>query len=96
LIDNPPATFFFKLEGLSMIEFGFQPEDILVVDRSLDAKDGHIVVAFVDGERLCKKLEIRDDGAWLIAGHPEFPAIKMTDDSLIWGVVTGRFAKVKA
>ena len=95
LIDNPPATFFFKLEGESMIEFGFQPGDVLVVDRALEPKDQNIVIAFVGGERLCKQLRIRQGVGYLVAGHPDFVPIKMTDDSLIWGVVTGRFAKVK-
>lgn len=95
LITNTSATFFFRLEGFSMIEFGLQPDDILVVDRSVDPKDGDIVVAFVGGERLCKKLRLQSDGAYLVAGHPDFPTIKMNDDGLVWGVVTGRFAKVK-
>ena len=96
LIDNPPATFFFKLEGNSMVGFGFQPNDILVVNRAITPQDKHIVIAFVEGERLCKQLRIHGDGAYLVAGHDDYPAIKLADDSLIWGVVTGRFAKVKA
>lgn len=95
LIDNPPATFYFKLEGDSMIEFGFQPGDHLVVDRALEAQDQDIVVAFVDGERLCKQFRIHDHGNYLVAGNPAFDPIKMNADAVIWGVVIGRFAKVK-
>lgn len=96
LIDNPPATFFFRLKGVSMVEFGLLDDDILVVNRAIDPQDGHFVVAFVNGERLCKKLCMKEDGPWLVAGSPDFAPIKMNEDSIVWGVVTGRFAKVKA
>ena len=96
LIDNAPATFFIRMEGQSMVGFGFQPGDTLVVDKAIDPQDGHLVVAFVGGERLCKQLRMRGGQVELVAGHPDFPPLRMKDDDVIWGVVTGRFAKVKS
>ena len=41
--------------------------DILVVDRSIKAMHGHIVIAFVNGERLVKRLYHRDGRVALVA-----------------------------
>lgn len=98
LIRNGPATYFVQVEGDSMNGAGILHGDILVVDRSVSPKDGHIVVAFVDGERLVKRLRISTSGGALEAANPNYPPIELTSASQveIWGVVTGRFAKVPA
>ena len=49
-ISHPAATFFVRAEGDSMIEGGIQSGDILIVDRSIDAKHHDIVIAAIDGE----------------------------------------------
>ena len=67
-----------------------------MVNRAVAPQDRHIVIAFVGSERLCKQLRVQSDGAWLVAGNGAYAPIKMDDDSVVWGVVTGRFAKVKA
>ena len=50
LVRNPPATYFVRAAGDSMLGAGIRSGDILVVDRSLDAADGSVVIANVDGE----------------------------------------------
>ena len=50
LVRNPVSTFFFPVEGDSMEGAEIFDGDILVVDRSIKASHGHIVVAFVNGE----------------------------------------------
>ena len=74
-----------------MIEAGIQSGDILVVDKSLDARDGSIVIAVLDGEFLVKQFcQWKDGSAWLVPANPQFPAINVTErtDFSIWGVVT--------
>ena len=56
LIQHPAATFFVRVDGDSMCGAGIHPGDLLIVDRSLDAVSGTIVVALIDGEA---------DYAWL-------------------------------
>lgn len=56
LIKNPPATFFVRVTGDSMIGAGIHPDDLLVVDRSIDPKSRKIVIAVVDGELTVKRL----------------------------------------
>ena len=56
LIHHKEATFFVKAQGDSMIGAGIQQGDILIVDKSLTAKSGKIVIAVVDGEFTVKRL----------------------------------------
>ena len=52
LVRNPVSTFFFAVQGDSMQGAEIFDGDILVVDRSIRARHGHVVVAFINGERL--------------------------------------------
>ena len=96
LIRNAAATFFVTVEGDSMINAGIHNGDILVVDRSIQFQHGHIVVAFVGGERLVKRLQYAGNVGCLVAENPAYPPILVSEENpaTIWGVVTGRFAKV--
>ncbi len=90
LIKHPTATFFVKVEGYSMIEAGIQPDDILIVDRAVEAAHNKIVIAIIDGELTVKRLKVIDDVYWLVPENPAFQAIKIVEDIdfVIWGVVT--------
>lgn len=59
LIDHPSATYFVKVSGDSMIDAGINEGDMLVVDSSLTAKHGDIVVAALAGEFTVKQLMLR-------------------------------------
>lgn len=58
LIKNPPATFFYNVgaDYDSMIDVGILPKALLIVDRSINPKSSHIVLAVVDGEQVVKRL----------------------------------------
>jgi len=90
LISHPNATFFIKVEGYSMINAGIQPDDILIVDRSLEAINNKIVIAIVDGELTVKRLSIIDDIYWLVPENSSYSAIRIDEniDFVIWGIVT--------
>lgn len=96
LIRNPVSTFFFPVQGDSMQGAEIFDGDILVVDRSVKAGHGHIVVAFVDGERLVKRLHNRNGRVALVAENPTYPAIDIRGDMelVIWGVVIGKFKRM--
>lgn len=96
LIRNPVSTFFFPVQGDSMQGAEIFDGDILVVDRSIKAMHGHIVIAFVDGERLVKRLHHRDGRVALVAENPAYPAIDIRGDMelVIWGVVIGKFKRL--
>lgn len=90
LVKNPPATFFVRVSGDSMIGAGLFPGDLLVVDRSLQAVDGSVVVALLDGEFTLKRLRLRGGGVELVPENEAYPVIRVGEeaDFQIWGVAT--------
>lgn len=96
LVRNPTATFFFQVEGDSMQGADIYDGDILVVDRSITPVHGHLVVAFVDGERLVKRLYHRGGRVALEAENPAYPTLEITEgrELTLWGVVVGKFKRL--
>jgi DNA polymerase V len=90
LIENPTATFFVRVAGDSMIGAGIHSGDLLVVDRSLEAYDGRVAIAIVDGELLVKRLRWRKGRLYLKAEHPDYPPLLVREemDFEVWGIVT--------
>lgn len=91
LIKNPTTTFYVRVEGNSMLGAGIHPNDILVVDLSLEPTDDNIVIALVDGEFTVKRLKITAKKQILLVPENEnYPTIAIKDgmDFRIWGVVT--------
>lgn len=98
LVRNPVSTFFFSVEGDSMQAAEIFDGDILVVDKSIRPRHGQIVVAFVDGQRLVKRLYRRNGRVALLAENPQYPPLEIREDQelLIWGVVVGSFKRIGA
>ena len=89
LIKHPAATFFFRVEGDSMIDAGIHSGDILIVDRAVQAEKQKIVIAAVNGELTVKRIWYDGDRLFLQAGNINFDPIEITPDMdfHIWGVV---------
>lgn len=98
LVRNPVSTFFFTVEGDSMEGAEIFHGDILVVDRSIAARHGHVVIAFVDGQRLVKRLYRQGDRVALLAENPRYRPLIIREgmELLIWGVVTGKFKRFES
>ena len=90
LIQQPAATFFVRAEGESMLEAGIHPNDILVVDRSIDPVIGKIVICALNGELTVKRLKSIGKEIVLGAENPTYSDIIVQEDIdlMIWGVVT--------
>lgn len=90
LVKHPISTYYLRVEGDSMRGAGIASGDIVVVDRSLEARNNDVVVAAVDGEFTLKRLHRAGAQAWLLAEHPEYPPIALHEatDAQVWGVVT--------
>ena len=97
LVKHPAATFYGRVVGDSMIDAGVDEGDILVIDRSLTAKDGDMAVCFVDGEFTLKYLRIREGELTLVPANPNYPQIPITEgiQFRMWGVVTYIIKKVR-
>lgn len=88
LIEHPAATFFMRVSGDSMTGAGIYPDDLLVVDRSLKAVAGNIVIAVLHGELTVKRLAKEKEAWFLKAENPDYPRFELPEDAEIWGVVT--------
>ena len=89
LISNPFSTFFLRVKGDSMINAGIKDKDLIIVDKSLIAKPGDIVIAMIDGEFTIKRLSIKNDELYLKAENNNYPDFRFKNhiDVQIWGVV---------
>lgn len=90
LVHHKEATFFVKAKGDSMIGAGIHDGDTLIVDRSIAAADGCIVIAVVDAEFTVKRLKKRKGVVSLHPDNPLFQPIEFKDgqELQIFGVVT--------
>lgn len=90
LIKRPEATFFVRAVGDSMNNAGIYSDDILIVDKSITARDGHIVIAAINGEMTVKRLRLKGTEVHLRAENPAYPILIITEahDLVILGVVT--------
>ena len=89
LISNPFSTFFLRVKGESMINAGIKDKDLIIVDKSLIAKPGNIIIAMIDGEFTIKRLSIKNDELYLKAENSNYPDFRFKNhiDVQIWGVV---------
>ena len=90
LVRHPIATFFVRAAGDSMEGAGIRDGDILVVDRSLDARDGSIIIAGVNNEITVKFFRRDAKGVRLEAANPKYQPIRFRgyEELRLFGVVT--------
>jgi DNA polymerase V len=54
---NKPSTIFMRVNGDAMIGAGISHGDVVIVDRSMKASNGKVVIASLNGEMLIRRLE---------------------------------------
>lgn len=94
LVKNPSSTFFGRARGTSMEGAGIFDGDLLIIDKSLEPREGAIAVCFIDGEFTLKRIHFeKHEGQvtaiWLQPENEQFTPIKVTQDNqfIIWGIV---------
>jgi DNA polymerase V len=95
-IKHPSATFFARVKGTSMLGAGLNDGDLLIIDRSLEPKNGKIAVCYIDGEFTVKSLKIEKDVCYLMPANEAYKPIRVDSESnfLVWGIVTTVLKKV--
>ena len=90
LINNKPATYFFRMKGDAMRDAGIFDHDVLIVDRSIKLADGKIMVAILNGELLVRRFHKNFSSAFLIPENTRYKTINLAEfsDFMVWGVVT--------
>lgn len=89
LIERPASSFFVRITGDSMTGAGIFPGDIVLVDRSLEPRNGQIVIAVLNGEMTIKRLRRTREGTRLEPENPAYPVLRVSEDDAfeVWGVV---------
>ena len=93
LVRHRASTFFFRIDGVSMVDADMDEGDVIIVDRAVEPYNGCKAVCFIDGEYTVKRVEIRPHGAVLLPCNEHSTAYRPIpvgpdNDFLIWGVVT--------
>lgn len=89
LIKNPSATFYGRVKGDSMQDAGIANGDLLIIDKSLEPRDGKVAVCFIDGEFTIKRIKLDKNICWLMPANPSYKPIKVTEENefMVWGIV---------
>lgn len=91
LIYNKPATFFMRVRGNAMMDAGIHDGDIVIVDRSIKAVSGKVIIAVLNGEMLIRRMEKTFNKLRLVPDTPKLAPIEVDascDSFEVWGVVT--------
>ena len=90
LVQNPTATFLWRVVGDGMIDVKIFPGDVVVVDCSRQPKHRSIVLAIIDGEPTLKRLNRRGGVMVLHNENAKLPTYTIAEGTevSIWGVVT--------
>ena len=93
LVRHSASTFFFRIDGVSMVDADMDEGDIIIVDRAVEPYSGCKAVCFIDGEYTVKRVELREGGAVLLPcneHNSKYHPIPVGPDNdfLIWGIVT--------
>lgn len=90
LIKHPMATYYGRVKGVSMRNAGIDDGDLLIIDKSLEPRDGKIAVCFLDGEFTAKRIRIKNKTVILYPENDDYSPITVgpENDFLVWGIVT--------
>ena len=96
LVKNKEATFYARVRGNSMIDANIEDGDLLVIDRSIETRNGKIAVCMIDGEFTIKRLKIDKNCIYLLPENKNYKPIKVTEENelIVWGIVTYIIKKV--
>ncbi|NIB39630.1 DNA polymerase V [Pseudomaricurvus alkylphenolicus] len=79
LLRQPDNSFYARAKGDALLHQGIQDGDLLVIDRALKPQHGDIVVAVLDGELICRELDLRN--SLLLSGDENLPPVSLGDSA---------------
>jgi len=96
LVKNEDATFYARVRGNSMVDANIEDGDLLVIDRSIESRNGKVAVCMIDGEFTIKRLKIEKECVYLMPENKSYKPIKVEEGNelIIWGIVTYVIKKV--
>ncbi len=99
LVRHKASTFFFRIDGVSMVDAAMDDGDIIIVDRAVEPYNNCKAVCYIDGEYTVKRVEMLDGKVRLMPANElntKFKPIEISPDNqfIIWGVVTYTIKKM--
>ena len=90
VVFRPSATFYVRAQGNAMARSGIHDKDILIVDRSITALHGHIIITSIDEEPSIRRFILQGSRIFLVSDDSRLKPIVVSreTDWTIWGVVT--------
>ncbi len=99
LVRHPQATFLMRITGDAMREIGIDSGDLVLVDRAIAPVHGHVVIAVVGDEFVCRRLHKKGQDLRLQAALPAHSTgcahasqadivAREGSELQLWGVVT--------
>lgn len=93
LVRHRASTFFFRVDGVSMVDSGMDEGDILIVDRAIDPYNNCKAICYIDGEYTVKRVEMVDGRVRLMPANELKTAYKpivitAENNFIVWGVVS--------
>lgn len=93
LVRHRASTFFFRVDGVSMVDSGMDEGDILIVDRAIDPYNNCKAICYIDGEYTVKRVEMVDGKVRLMPANELKTAYKpivitAENNFIVWGVVS--------
>ena len=85
-----PHVYLVRIDGDSMQGVGIYSGDLAVVDRAIEPGHGHVVVALLNNDPICKRLCLRGKSVVLQSENPKYPDryVLEGDELTVWGVIT--------
>ncbi len=99
LVKHKASTFFFRIDGVSMVDAAMDDGDIIIVDRAVEPYNNCKAVCYIDGEYTVKRVEMTDGKVRLMPANElntKYQPIEVTSENqfMIWGVVTYTIKKM--
>lgn len=91
---NNPSTFLFTVSGDSMIDLGIFEGDKVIVRKTNSARDGEIVIAYIDGGYTLKTYRNKLGKVWLQPANDNYPNLYPKEQLIIFGVAQGIVRKL--
>lgn len=89
LIDNPNQTFLLKVSGDSLKDVGILPNDLVLIEKTSQSKNGQVVLANVDSQWTLKIFDKQGQKIRLLPANSAYPIIYPHQELLVYGVVKG-------
>ncbi len=86
---NNPSTFLFTVSGDSMIDLGIYEGDKVIVKKTNTAKNGDIVIAYIDGGYTLKTYRNKNGKVWLEPANSDYPNLYPKEQLIIFGIAQG-------